>query len=50
MAVCYLGLILYFRATGGYKAIDLTAEGAPAGEHAVTPAEAVEDAEQTPSE
>jgi len=26
MAVCYLGLILYFRAKGGYQAIDLMAE------------------------
>ena len=49
MAGCYLGLILYFRAKGGYKAIELTTEG-QASEHAVTPAEVVADAEETPSE
>ena len=27
MAACYLGLILYFRARGGYKTVELTAEG-----------------------
>jgi MFS transporter, DHA2 family, metal-tetracycline-proton antiporter len=26
MAICYLCLILYFKARGGYKAIDLMAE------------------------
>ncbi|MHC4563740.1 MAG: MFS transporter [Planctomycetota bacterium] len=50
MAACYLGLIIYFRATGGYRAIDLSAEGEPVGEHPVTPTEAVADAEATPSE
>ena len=50
MAGCYLGLILYFRAKGGYRAIELTAKGEPTGEHAVTPAEVVADAEKTPSE
>ncbi len=49
MAGCYLGLILYFRSKGGYKAIELTTDGSQA-EHAVTPAEAVADAENTPSE
>jgi hypothetical protein len=33
MAVCYLGLIIYFRARGGYKVIELTPTGAAAGEH-----------------
>ena len=38
MAGCYLGLIIYFKvAHGGYKAVDLTASGAEAGEH--TPGE-----------
>jgi len=50
MAGCYLGLILYFRAKGGYKAIELTANGEPTGEHAVTPTEVVAGAEETPSE
>ncbi len=49
MAGCYLGLILYFRAKGGYKVIELTAQG-QASEHAATPTEAVTDAEETPSE
>lgn len=47
MAGCY-GLILHFGAKGG-KAINLMTEG-QAGEHAVTPAEVVADAEETPSE
>ena len=50
MAVCYISLMIYFRAKGGYKAIDLDAEGHKVGEHPVTPAEAVADAEATPSE
>jgi len=49
MAACYLGLIIYFRAKGGYKAVDLVASGQPAGGHAPT-AEEVADAEDTPSE
>ncbi len=50
MAVCYLGLIFYFKSKGGYKAIDITADGKEAGEHAVTTKEAVADEEATPSE
>ena len=50
MACCYIGLIIYFRKKGGYKAVDLSAEGAVVGAHAVTPAEAIADAEATPSE
>jgi len=29
MAACYIGLIIYFKKKGGYKAIDLVAEDAP---------------------
>jgi len=29
MAACYIGLIIYFKKKGGYKAIDLVAEGTP---------------------
>jgi hypothetical protein len=43
-------MIFYFRVKGGYKAIELTAKGAPTGEHTVTPPEVVADAEETPSE
>jgi MFS family permease len=50
MAACYLGLIIYFKKKGGYKAVDLSAGGEVAGEHDVTPEEAVADAEATPSE
>ncbi|MGB3086196.1 MAG: MFS transporter [Phycisphaerae bacterium] len=50
MAACYLGLILYFKAKGGYRAVELTAEGEAGGEHEVTPEEAVADEEATPSE
>lgn len=50
MAACYIGLIIYFKTKGGYKAVDLSADGDVAGEHEVTPEEAVADAEQTPSE
>jgi len=50
MAACYLGLIIYFKTKGGYKAVDLSAEGEVVGEHEVTPEEAVADAEETPSE
>jgi MFS family permease len=50
MAGCYIGLMIYFRAKGGYKAIDLSVDGEVVGSHAVTPAEAVADAEATPSE
>jgi len=45
MALCYVGLIVYFKATGGYRALDLTA-----GEHQVSTDEAVADAEATPNE
>jgi hypothetical protein len=31
MLLCYLGLIAYFRARGGYKALHLTTEGSGAG-------------------
>jgi MFS family permease len=50
MAGCYIGLIIYFRAKGGYKAVDLSTDGEVVGAHAVTPTEAVADAEATPSE
>jgi len=50
MAVCYLGLILYFKARGGYKAVDISAGGEVTGEHKVAPNEAVADAEAAPSE
>ncbi len=50
MAACYIGLMIYFRGKGGYKAIDLSADGEVIGSHAVTAAEAVADAEATPSE
>jgi len=50
MAVCYLGLIAYFRRKGGYKAIDLTAEGKVAGEHPVTGQEALDDEARTPNQ
>jgi len=50
MAVCYMGLIFYFKSKGGYKAVDLNEEGEVVGEHEVTPHEAVKDAEETPSE
>ena len=33
MAVCYIGLILYFKAKGGYKAVDISAGGAATSEH-----------------
>lgn len=50
MACCYLGLIFYFKSQGGYKAIDLDAEGHVAGEHPVSTEEAVADAEKAPTE
>jgi len=50
MAFCYLGLILYFKAQGGYKAVELTADGEVSGKREPTPEEAVADAEATPSE
>jgi MFS family permease len=50
MAGCYIGLMIYFRAKGGYKAVDLSTDGEVVGAHAVTPTEAVADAEATPSE
>jgi MFS family permease len=50
MAACYISLMIYFKAKGGYKAIELDSEGKQVGEHPVTPAEAVADAEATPSE
>ena len=50
MAVCYLGLIVYFKSKGGYKAIELSADGQVAGERDVTPQQAVADEEATPSE
>ena len=50
MAACYLGLIIYFRAKGGYRAVDLAADGRVAGEHAVNLEEALADEAQTPSE
>jgi len=50
MAFCYLGLILYFRAKGGYAAIDLTDPGRPAGEHKPTAREVLQDEARTPDE
>lgn len=51
MACCYLGLIIYFKVRyGGYKVVDLSAEGEVVGQHKPTVKEAVADAEQTPSE
>ncbi len=52
MAVCYIGLMIYFKRKGGYKAIDLSAGGKEAGGHDVTPEEPVADAdaEASPSE
>ena len=50
MAVCYIGLMIYFRKKGGYKAVDISADGKVVGAHAVTPTEAIADAEATPSE
>ena len=50
MAVCYLGLIIYFRATGGYRAVELSAEGKIVGEHPVTLEEALSDETAGPSE
>lgn len=49
MAACYLGLILYFRAKGGYKAVELTLTGAEdGGTHEPTAEEFEEDAEKGP--
>jgi len=50
MAFCYLGLILYFRAKGGYTAIDLTDEGRPAGEHPPTTRKMLADEAKAPDE
>ena len=50
MAACYISLMIYFKVKGGYKAIELDAEGQAVGEHPVSAAEAVADAEATPSE
>jgi MFS family permease len=50
MAACYLGLIIYFSSKGGYKVVDLAADGHVAGEHKVSTNEAVADAEATPNE
>jgi MFS family permease len=50
MAGCYIGLMIYFRKKGGYEAVDISADGAVVGTHAVTPTEAIADAEATPSE
>ncbi len=36
MAVCYLGLIIYFKAQGGYKAVDLMGEEGGGGEAAAS--------------
>jgi len=49
MAGCYLALIIYFKAKGGYKAVELTAAGA-AGQRELTAQQAVADEEATPSE
>ncbi len=48
MAACYLGLMLYFRAKGGYKVVELTPEGEVAGTHRPTAEEAEADAEKGP--
>ena len=50
MAVCYLLLILYFKAKGGYTAVELSAKGEEIDGHEPSAAEQVADAEQTPSE
>ena len=50
MAVCYLGLIVYFKRKGGYTAVELAEDGSVAGEHKPSVAEEVADAESTPSE
>jgi len=50
MAACYLGLIIYFRATGGYRAVDLSVDGEVVGEHPVTLEEALSDETAGPSE
>ncbi|MHC4982538.1 MAG: MFS transporter [Planctomycetota bacterium] len=50
MAACYLGLIGYFRLRGGYKIVELTPKGRPAGEHKPTVEEEVADEAETPSE
>ncbi len=52
MAICYLGLIVYFRvAHGGYKTVELPSAGeAPEGEHEPTAEEFEDDAERTPRE
>ena len=44
MAACYLGLILYFRAKGGYTVVELTAEAQPAESADIEPAEAADEA------
>lgn len=50
MAACYIGLIVYFRAKGGYRAVDLAADGRAVGEHAVRAEETLADEAQAPSE
>jgi len=57
MLICYLGMILYFKAKGGYSAVDLAAEGAqeeapPEGSAEEAPAEegAAEPSEEPPPE
>ncbi|MHC4985931.1 MAG: MFS transporter [Planctomycetota bacterium] len=50
MAVCYLGLIIYFRAKGGYRAVDLAADGHKIGEHKVTTTEFLADEAKGPAE
>ncbi|HDZ21790.1 hypothetical protein LCGC14_0454400 [marine sediment metagenome] len=50
MAACYIALIVYFRAKGGYRAVDLAADGHVVGEHAVGVEEALADEAQGPSE
>ena len=50
MAACYLALIIYFRAKGGYKVVELSTERQDPPDHAPTPREEVADAEATPSE
>jgi hypothetical protein len=50
MAVCYLVLIIYFRAKGGYKVVDLSGDGTVTGEHPGTPEEMTADAAETPNE
>jgi len=50
MAVCYLAMIAYFRATGGYRAVELAADGHEIGRRRVTTGEALADEAKGPAE